>query len=75
MTAMGQGVTTTCWYDDENDLFVNWTTAVADSATPIGVVSISYGISETAIAVDSWAMLMLAQFDIEASKAGLQGTR
>lgn len=75
MTAMGQGVTTTCWYDDENDLFVNWMTSVADSAEPIGVVSISYGISETAIAVDSWAMQMLAQFDTEASKAGLQGTR
>jgi hypothetical protein len=71
---MSQGPLLTAYYDDTGDLWVTFMTAMADMAAPPFVISISYGVSETAIATDSSTWSLVAQFDLEAMKASLQGT-
>ena len=72
--AMCQGPALTNWYDYANDMFTSWITSVANTASPPMVISISYGMSETQIAADYYAIYLLQQFDIEAQKLGLMGT-
>ena len=76
LTALTPGMPTYNWYDTENeDLFVSWIyTVTAMTTAPPGVISISYGVPESAIrGGGQLAQNLVTQFDTEAKKLGLMG--
>ena len=69
MIAMSTETPTTFWYQEsDNDMFLNWVTAVVDSENPPLVSSISYGGIE-----DELSKSMLQSFDTEAQKLAVMG--
>lgn len=53
MIAISQGTPTTYWYEDSSDPFVTWIMTQSDLEKPALVQSISYGSTESTVAVSS----------------------
>eukprot|EP01042_Synura_sphagnicola_P036285 gene36285-biopygen123 len=66
--ATSGNVPTTFWYDPTNSYFVSFITQVAAQPAPPKVISISYGIAESAI-----SQTVVKSFNTEAMKLSVQG--